>query len=146
MTAPTEFCIQLIPSRYDGWAIDGPEAEHAYLPRLGPTSWALLRAMYARADRSTDAPTRFRTSDVAEAVGASPARAWSSLGRLIQFRLLVPVTAAADDVPVWALGSALPRLTWREWRRLPESVQARHAALRPVDRPSYGVHRPAQVV
>ena len=117
----------------------GHDPRSAYVERfwlgvLGPTSTWLLRRLAAGLDES---PAGFdlALADTARSLGIGGHGRSSSfmrtLGRIVQFDL-ARVDIAGDGVAV-AVRRRLPPLTRRHLLRLPESVQAEHAAWQAAD-------------
>jgi|GEM_PF-3448705 len=136
MDSPIAFNIRRLPpglaDPYGGWQFDGYESEAIWLPRLGPTSWALMRLF----DRTSPASrtSRFVVAACASMVGTSPSRCWTSIGRLANFGVLRR-DADDDRNPTFVLPLLLPRVDAKQWRRLPDVVRALHADLAPAEHP-----------
>lgn len=115
----------------EGWEVDGPEVEAVWLPRVGPTAWALLRYFDHVGAHS---PCEYYSSAVvAKFLGTSPSRAWATVLRLENFRAIAAARpACSTDRTRWfALPHRLPPLRLDEWRKLPDVVQRLHIGLAP---------------
>jgi len=133
--ASRAFVIEWAPARGE-YALDSIEVEHIYLPRLGPTSWTLLRLFAEPLSHCIDGvtlppPETYTLATLGALTGTSSVRVWSSVQRLVQFRVLVVAPTLNDDVPRFVLRPTLPSLTTSEWRRLPLIVRSRYDDLRP---------------
>lgn len=135
MTVPVAFVVELqsvVPPPLHGvpqvrWSFDSRNVEDLWLPKLGPTSWALLRLLGRAHDQPHEREHRFVTAAVAAALGTSPTRAWSSVERLVRFRMLDGAPSVDPGEPRFVLRPSVAPLTGRDFDRLPAVVRERFA-------------------
>lgn len=109
------------------------ERSKVWLPKLGPTSWLLIQMLHEDND-IIGTQRLFVVNELADRLGVLPGAVWRTHNRLQHFGLLVPGPGSeGDDVqPMYLmLHGGLPAMNRKDWRRLPELVQARYASLAP---------------
>jgi hypothetical protein len=85
--SPFEIVVAELPSSGKGrQPVAAPEAEEAWLPRLGPTAMCLLRWADRRLAESPTATVAVSSTELARALGIHHHKVASSLVRLHQFR------------------------------------------------------------
>lgn len=147
MTEPGLFVIHLIPGDLSHWLPSDRRVLRLWLPKVGPTSYALLRLFHDQFVELHSVPGAERSTHTmsyeyaGSCVGVSaPSKVRATLERMTDNRLLI------SEMPHrWALPSLVPPLSPQAYWRLPEQVRDAcdwtpdptpvEMPTRPVDRP-----------
>jgi len=94
-----------------GSPVGSPRAEEDWLPRLGPTSMALLRYGCRRHGQAVP------VDDVAGALGVKARKLYDTIGSLTRFGLMLPVPGSIDHampsrLPIGTRSQAVPISVW----------------------------------